>query len=289
MSRGSASAEDRAGVVALDRRVVGRDGSIPVRDYVPPAGVPTRRQVVWLHGGGFSNGGLDQRESDAPARAWASAGHPVRAVDYRLARRAPFARGARLAALPNRFPAALHDVLDATLDLMRDGTPVVLGGASAGACLAAAATRRLRDGEGGADGAGPVALVLAYGTFHAELPVDPVVEAELHGPARLFFRPPMVRSMNLNYVGRADLLVPGDAFPGGSDLSGFPPTLLLGAENDRLRASGRAFAGELAAAGVPVHSETVAKTVHGFLDNPGRPAFATAVARVVAWLDELPG
>lgn len=39
------------------------------------------------------------------------------------------------------------------------------------------------------------------------------------------------------------------AFPGGHDLSGMPPTLVLDADRDSLRASGERFATELPTVG----------------------------------------
>lgn len=93
----------------------------------------------------------------------------------------------------------------------------------------------------------------------------------------------MTRRMNLNYVGDAALLRPGYAFPGGADLNGLSPTLILNSRNDRLRQSGDAFADELRAASVIVDQETV-PTIHGFLNSPGRQNYALGVRRMRDWL-----
>jgi acetyl esterase len=74
------------------------------------------------------------------------------------------------------------------------------------------------------------------------------------------------------------------AFPGGHDLTGFPPTLLLDADRDSLRASSGAFAQELDRAGVPVDYEIVAQATHGFLNRPGTAHFNTGMRAMVRWL-----
>ena len=93
----------------------------------------------------------------------------------------------------------------------------------------------------------------------------------------------MLRRMNLNYVGDPARLVPGYAFPGGSDLHDFPPTLLLNAANDRLRKSGHAFAQELRAAGIEAQEYVIAGT-HAFLDKPNSDGFAQGLRYITDWL-----
>ncbi|WP_083887711.1 alpha/beta hydrolase fold domain-containing protein [Nocardia asiatica] len=80
--------------------------------------------------------------------------------------------------------------------------------------------------------------------------------------------------MNRNYVGDEDLLNSG-AFPGGRDVSGLPPALMLDADHDTLRASGERFAAELAA-GVPVSYTVVPHSWHGYLDRAQLNGFRLA-------------
>ena len=229
-----------------DGVVRGRDGDIRIRDY-RPVNVTAPAPFLWVHGGGFVLGGLDQTESDAPARFLAAAGHWVRTLDYRLAPNIGLFREPTLGPAPGRFPAAHHDVIDVATALRAEGgVSVDIGGASAGANLAAGAVLAMRDG--GMET--PRSVVLAYGALHSAIPEDAQVESSLRGPlARWFFNPAMTRRMNVNYVGEVAGLGQAYAFPGGSDLHGFPPTLVLDASNDRLRGSGHAFAEELRSAG----------------------------------------
>lgn len=264
-----------------DHEIDGRGGPVLVRDYRPRTRT-ARTAFLWVHGGGFSNGGLDQKESDAPARALAALGTAVRTVQYRLAPRANPWKDPDLSAHPGRYPAGLDDVVDAARSLVAEtGRAINLGGGSAGANIAAGAAMRLRDEESIL----PVrALALAYGTFHAVLPPSDAIEAELRGVlAKWAFNPSMLRRMNLNYVGDPALLLPGYAFPGGGDVRGFPPTLLFDSSNDRLRRSGHAFAAELRAAGTDVR-EVVITGTHAFLNKPKSPGFAQGMRELTSWL-----
>lgn len=269
-----------AGITIVDGHVEGRDQAIPVRDYLPHR--PSGRALLWVHGGGFTGGGLDQGESDAPARALAASGRRVRTVDYRLVSRRRRRRPASADAVANRYPAAHHDVIDAAKALRDEaGGDVFLGGGSAGANLVAGAALALRD-EGDSLAAG---LVLAYGSFHGEPLYDPEVERDLRSPiAKLLFRNSTLRRIHLHYVGDDALLAPGYAFPGGSDLRGMPASVIIDARNDRLRSSGRAFARELRNSGVPV-DEHVVEDWHGFLGLPSRRAFADGIHLIRSWLD----
>ncbi len=263
-----------------EHRVESGSSGVVVRDYLPKS--PTARTpFLWVHGGGFTSGGLDQKESDAPARQLAAAGVRVRTLDYRLAPKANPFKDPDLSPDPGRHPAGLDDVLSAATTLADEtGGPINLGGASAGADLAAGAVLRLRD----AGAVLPRAVVLAYARLHAVLPPDEQIEKELRGVlAKWAFNPAMLRRMNLNYVGDPELLAPGYAFPGGADIHDFPSTLILDASNDRLRRSGHAFAAELRAIGTEVREVVIAST-HGFLNQPKSGRYAEGMREISAWL-----
>lgn len=271
---------DSAGVTIDEHDIDGRDGAIRVRDY-HPANRTATTAFLWVHGGGFAYGGLDMKESDAPARELAAGGTFVRTLQYRLAPHLSLISQPNLAPHAGRFPAALHDVVDTARSLTTlEGAPINLGGASAGANLAAGAALALRDERA----TQPWSLALAYGAFHSVLPSNSIIESQLRGPlARWSFNPKVYRKIALNYVGDAALFMPGYAFPSGMNLTGLPPTLLFNASNDRLRASGEAFADELRAAGTDVLEATVTGT-HGFLGATRKPSYADGMRELSAWL-----
>lgn len=78
--------------------------------------------------------------------------------------------------------------------------------------------------------------------------------------------PKMFHSMRESYLGALISNPPRYAMPGLADLDGLPPTLVLNAEYDDLRASGEAFSAALAAAGVDVEQVMVRGVLHGFLN-----------------------
>lgn len=179
-----------------DSAITGRRGRIPIRDYLPARSDPNAVALLWLHGGGFVSGGLDQRESHIVALRIAESGRRVRAVDYPLVPRAPFPPSAPLRRSENRYPVPVDAVVSAGDDLRSEQPRLVFGGASAGACLAVSAALRLRD-----DGKDlPDGLVLCYGTFHAALPSLPEsVRARVRGLRGLTqFSPRVIHRMNLN-------------------------------------------------------------------------------------------
>lgn len=283
------SGEGPGGIKIVEDGVAGRHGAIPVRRYLPATSTADGDPVVWLHGGAFSHGGLDQLESLAPALRIAAAGHPVVAVDYRRVPPWSWLRKPKPGTLDGvRFPVPVDDVIDA-FEHIRAETPdgrITLGGASAGACLAAAASLRLHR-EGGKT---PARLVLAYGTFHAALPkVSRELRSRIRGRHGIVqFRPQTVDRMNRNFAGSLQAMSNPFAFPGGHDLTGVPITLLVDADRDSLRASGAAFAKDLARAGVPVDYEVIANATHGFLDRPGTVHFDAGMTTILRWLSVRP-
>ncbi|NKY57908.1 alpha/beta hydrolase [Nocardia flavorosea] len=265
-----------------DRTLDGLRGAVPIREYLPAAPDPAADPLLWIHGGAFVSGGLDQHESHAVALRVAAAGRRVRTVDYALVPRFRLWGPPVLRPSENRYPAPLDDVLTAATDLMTGGRRIVIGGASAGGCLAASGALRLRDRSAEV----PVGIILAYATLHAELPPLPdSVRARVRGRRRIgTYTPHMIRRMNLNYAGSPELLADPEVFPGGGKLTALPPVLLLDAAYDTLSASSTTFAGELTEAGVPAEHRVVPGTRHGFLDRPDSPGFRAGIDSILDWL-----
>ncbi|MEU5340746.1 MULTISPECIES: alpha/beta hydrolase fold domain-containing protein [unclassified Streptomyces] len=286
----AATRSRRTAVRTIDKSVKRPGGEIPIRDYLPEDARDGAVPLLWIHGGGWMSGGLDQKESHAVAKAIASTGRPVRTVDYRLAptlglrdltARSPLV----LEPSDSRYPAAPDDVVAAIVDQVAsaesgDGR-LFIGGASAGANLAVTAAVALRQN---AD-VRPLGLALAYGGFHSTLPPLPEsVRSRLTGIAkRIAFTPESYDRMTLNYVGDKGLFAA--AFPTGSDLAGLPSALVLDADRDTLRASGEQFVSDLRAVGVEVDHMIVDKTLHGFLNHPRGRGFRRGVQAMGEWLD----
>jgi acetyl esterase/lipase len=228
---------------------------VPLRVYRPEGAVT--RILVWAHGGGFVSGTLDWPESHVvSAELCARSGCAVVAVDYRLA--------------PGwRYPSGIDDVAAAVIGVRRllnadAETPVVLGGASAGAALALAAMLRHPEMVD--------LILLAYPFVH--FPVPPLERefapamAEL--PPVLRFEPNDIERMVQDYVGRL-YNIPPDALPGAAKLMpGLPPARILVAEYDDLRPSGELLARQFQSAGIDTSVRMEMGVLHGHLNRvPG--------------------
>ncbi|GAA1494132.1 alpha/beta hydrolase [Curtobacterium herbarum] len=240
--------------------------------------------LLWLHGGGFFRGTPVQPEAHDVARVLADQGITVVTAAYRLA---PFPGTGRLRwgrAERERFRLPLADVVAAARAASEESPDgIVLGGASAGACLAAAATLHALD-----DGEPPVGAVFAYGFFHAthSRTGDPAHRSRGH--RRITHAPWALDVANRNHAGTRQALAHRYAFPGGHDLTGFPPTLVVNAERDTMRASGDRFAAELADAGTDVERHVLPGSAHAFLNRPGLPAFTAGTGLIAEWVRRRP-
>jgi acetyl esterase/lipase len=110
----------------------GPHGPVPVRIYAPDSssGAPC---LVWMHGGGFIGGHLDMPEADWVAREMVTrAGIVVVSVDYRLC-----TGGVAYPVPHDDVVAAMRWVRGNAAALGADGGRISIGGASAGATLAA--------------------------------------------------------------------------------------------------------------------------------------------------------
>ncbi|MFC7878525.1 alpha/beta hydrolase [Isoptericola sp. NPDC057391] len=292
------------GAAVADRVLAGPHGDLRVRVYRPD-GTPVAG-MVWAHGGAFAHGDLDMPEADGVARGLAAAGIAVVSVEYRLVPAIDYrAAGATPGTGGVRFPVPSEEVAFAfawaagggAADLGVPAGRWSLGGASAGGDLAAGASLRLRDGavplgslgQGGTpDGVVPAprSVVLAYPVTHQELPApsEELAAKVAALPPEKDFPPAAVRAMNANYLGHDGPATSPYAFPGGQDLRGLPPTLVVNSDHDALRSGGEAYAAELAAAGVDVLVVREDGTVHGHLNHPEHPGSARSLARIVAWL-----
>ena len=128
------------GVITEDRIITGPKDSpdVTIRIYRPAKPTGLLPALLWIHGGGYMLGDIDQE--DFTAKQFTLAGNcAVVSVEYRLAPEHP-------------YPAPLEDCYTAlkwlaahTRDLKVDPSRIVIGGASAGGGLAAGLAILARD------------------------------------------------------------------------------------------------------------------------------------------------
>lgn len=253
-------------------------GSTPLRArlYANEQGA-TKPLIVYFHGGGWVIGNLANYQPVCQELS-NSTGHSVIAIEYRLAPEHP-------------FPAAPDDCLAATRNLAtRAGElapcngRLVIAGDSAGANLA---TCTCLDIDGGARESIVGELLIYPATDHYMAGFGSYVEkassqALTTGLMHWFWD---------TYLADLPAEAPAAqrAFPQRSgELSSLPPTFLVTAENDPLRDEGKAYAGQLQQAGVPVSYHHFDNADHGFACSEGPTAdFRLLMAQITAWLEQL--
>ena len=247
---------------------VNRSGSdeIPVRRYEPAAGAEPWATLVWAHGGSFVRGTLDWPEADWVARSFAAAGLRVLSVDYVLASDTV------------KAPAPSNDLAAVVAWAAAEyPAPLVVGGASAGGHLAVLATL---DQQRAHPARAAAALILEYPTLHRSQRAHPqLADAVAALPEARRFRDDRITQMYDFYLG-ADAAEPHTPVVAGELPAGLlellPPTIIVNADADELRASGEQFAEQLTEAGVPVSVRIEPDTVHGYLNRPTESAAAQA-------------
>ena len=248
----------------VDPRVETRElaGSVPIRLFVPH-GSGAHPLCVWFPGGGWV---LDTLDTSAPALSYVAAEAPCAfaVVRYRLAPE-------------HRFPAPLDDCLEALRWLVAeagqlgiDPCRIAVGGASAGANLAAAVTLASREA------ARPrlrfqvlVYPALLYGSDTESMRSDfPTFDGR------------DVEWCWSHYLTRAEDGEDALASPLLADLRGLPPALVVTAEHDPLRDEGELYAETLRQSGVDVDVVRIAGAAHGFFS--GTEERTTSAQRLVA-------
>lgn len=235
------------------------NGTMRVRLLNPEAARPLPA-LIYLHGGGFTLFSIETH--DRLMREYAAAANVmVLGVDYPLSPEA-------------KYPNAL-DAIVALIDWLRNNGPqlgidpdcLAIGGDSAGANLALAATLRLRDrGDNGSI----AALLLNYGAFSPKCS-DAAEEAN-GGAGSVLDRAEVEYYFN-NYVRDAGDFADPYVCPGAAVLDNLPPVFVVIPELDVLAEQSIALVAQLAAAGVTVTSKIYPGATHSFLE-------AMSVARV---------
>ncbi|WP_240754536.1 alpha/beta hydrolase [Lampropedia aestuarii] len=258
-----------------DAQIQSRDaGALPVRLYwsgAQPSADSPRATVLYLHGGGFTIGGIDTHDVLC-GRIAANTGAMVVSLQYRLA--------------PEyRFPTAVHDCWDslhwlATQGLQWgvDASLLAVAGDSAGGTLAAVIALMARD----ADLPLRAQCLIYPGTCahqdtpsHGRYAQGPVLTA----PLITWFFGQYIDDADREDWHFAPLLAP--------ELGGVAPAVLILAECDPLVDEGIAYADQLRMAGVEVDIEIYRGVAHEFI-KMGRvlPEAARAHQAIAAFLKQ---
>lgn len=222
-----------------------------IRLYTP-AGGGSGAALLWVHGGGYVIGDVVQDDAFCSATAHAL-GIVVVSANYRLAPEHPFP-----AALDDTF-AAWQWLLESTGELGVDQERIVVGGASAGAGLAACLAQRLHD----AGGAQPVGQWL----FSPMLDDRTAARRELDEVHHRVWNNAANRTGWGAYLGTepGGRQVPGHAVAARrSDLSGLPPAWICVGDIDLFTDECRTYAERLRDAGVACTFDLVPGAPHGF-------------------------
>lgn len=250
-----------------DHQLTAADGgTFDVRVIVPDA--ESQAVVVYLHGGGWVLGGID--ESDTLARELATRSNAVVVVvGYRLAPEFP-------------FPAAVEDAWSALFwaagrieELAGASVPLIVAGDSAGANLAAVTAQRARD-----TGLELALQVLTYPVIAADFDtssyLDPENELILTRAGMRWFWDHYLPDPAHRSLATASPIA-------AASLDGLAPALVILAEHDVLRSEGEAYAAALEQAGVPVEVQVFEGQMHMFLTMVNLlPASLEAVDLVAA-------
>jgi triacylglycerol lipase len=261
-----------------DPRVARRDaviGGVPVRWYRPAGAEGPLPCLVWLHGGAYIMGNLDEND-DRLDRIVIELGCTVVSVDWRLAPEHPYPAGLddaekvwrRLASKPKA-----HGV---------DAKRIVVGGASSGAGLATALCLRLRDN--------------GFRQPKLQLLIYPMLDdRELTASVRASADPGHwgLWHLTANRMCWAAYLGPltGDAVPAtaaparAEDLSKLAPAFLAIGDVDAFLDENVDYAVRLSRAGVPTELHVYPGVIHGgFGARPRTPRTAQLLRDVYAAL-----
>jgi len=240
--------EERSGVQVEKSTIATRSGQRPVRLYRPERGanLPT---LIFVHGGGYAVGGLDDVHHEA-LRLAASIPANVVSISYRLAPEDP-------------WPAGIddgEDIVEAIASGALEGiatSNLGFGGISAGAGLVAAVTQRLL-----AKGKSPVGLLFLLSPWLDLTQTLP--STHLYGTGYLLERTALDLFIEA-YRGKSGSVEHKEFSPARHAVpADWPATLLLSAECDPLADDAAIFARRLAEGDI-AHTWRVARgMIHGF-------------------------
>lgn len=235
--------------VAVEEAALTHDGrAIRLRCYTPPHAEADRPAILFIHGGGWVVGGLDEYDSFCRYLS-RIAGLRVASLDYRLAPETP-------------FPGAWEDARVAAAWLIAGNSPfgavdgLILAGDSAGGGIAAALAGR----------AGDLALdVRATLLFYPVLDVSQQAQSYADFAEGFLLTAGDMAYFADNYVPDAGQRLDPRCSPLHAIAANLPPVALLTCSHDVLRDEGRAYAAACRTAGVPVRHVEAPGHIHGLV------------------------
>lgn len=242
-------------------------GTVPVRIYHPKAEGPKSPALIYLHGGGWTVGTVDQFEG--AMRIFAEEGNiQVFAVEYRLA--------------PEfRFPTQLGEaesvlryLVAHARELGVDADRIAIGGDSAGGNMSAVLSQMMRDGKGP-----KIALQLLLYP-ECKLPFDTVAGRE--NVSGYYLETNGVFLFAWNYVPEGtSSAIPYITPINAKDLTGLPPAYVVTNGFDPLRDTGHEYAQLLAKAGNKVRYVNHEAFTHGFIQFTEKSKKCLAATREI--------
>ena len=253
VARVTAAIPDSENVAKEDRTVPGPEGvpEVPVRVYRPVKGSGTLPAVLWIHGGGYVIGGVEE-EDLACQHVSEAVGCVVVSVGYRLAPEHPFP-----APLEDCY-AALKWIAGSASQFDVDPARIAVVGASSGGGLAAGLALLVRD---------RAEVSIAF-----QAPIYPMVDDRNVTPSSREITDPRLvnRETSINawraYVGEiagGEDVSPYAAAARGTDLSGLRPAYVAVGTLDAFLDEDIEYARRLMAAGVPTELHVYPGLFHG--------------------------
>jgi acetyl esterase/lipase len=249
----TAGIPDSENVVKEDRKISGPEGApeVPVRVYRPVRSTGTLPGVLWIHGGGYVIGGVE--EDDLVCQhVCEEVGCVVTSVGYRLAPEHPFP-----APLEDCY-AALKWMAEEAQDLGVDPARIAITGPSAGGGLTAGLALLARD-------RGEVSVAF-------QAPIYPMIDDRNSSPSGQANANSRIWSHRYNangwraYVGEnagGEGVSPYAAATRATDLSGLPPTYIAVGTLDVFMDEDIEYARRLIEAGVPTELHVYPGLFHG--------------------------
>lgn len=265
------AAEDPEPVYQVeDRSIEGPGGPLPLRVY-RSSDAEDAPLLVFFHGGGFVIGNLETH--DGLCRSLCNeARATVVAVDYRLAPE-------------HKYPAAPLDCYAATCwaaehagEFGATANKLVVGGDSAGGCLAAVVSQMARDKDGP--------------EIAGQLLIYPVTDGVTDTPSYkrnaegYFLTAGMMQWFLAQYVDQPEQVKESMASPlRHKKLADLPKAMILTAEYDPLLDDGASYAKALTEAGVDTDYRCYDGMIHGFVSFPfGLTTAKDAISDMAAFI-----